>query len=53
MQGNYSSVSSRLMSKMGYQPGTGLGKEKQGRVDIVPMSNQRARRGLGLQIKVS
>jgi len=38
---------------MGYEPGTGLGRTGQGRVNIVPMSNQRARRGLGLKLKVS
>nr|XP_002121619.3 cap-specific mRNA (nucleoside-2'-O-)-methyltransferase 1 [Ciona intestinalis] len=47
----YSSVANKMMRKMGYQPGTGLGREKQGRVDIVPASEQRGRRGLGLKIK--
>ena len=41
-----------MMSKMGYEPGKGLGANKQGRFDIVPMSTQRARRGLGLKVQV-
>ena len=36
---------------MGYQKGLGLGKNQQGRADIVEASQQRGRRGLGLHIK--
>lgn len=36
---------------MGYKEGTGLGKNAQGRVDIVEASMQRGRRGLGLTVK--
>ena len=36
---------------MGYQKGKGLGKNEQGRVDIVEASKQRGRRGLGLHFK--
>ena len=35
---------------MGYVEGKGLGKNEQGRVDIVESSKQRGRRGLGLQL---
>ena len=35
---------------MGYKEGKGLGKEQQGRTEIVEASNQRGRRGLGLKI---
>jgi len=43
----YSSQAERMMSKMGYQSGTGLGKAAQGRVEPVTVSTQRGRRGLG------
>ena len=35
---------------MGYIEGKGLGKNEQGRVDIIESSKQRGRRGLGLQL---
>lgn len=40
----------RMMAKMGYKSGTGLGKAGQGRIEPVELSTQRGRRGLGLRI---
>ena len=37
-------------AKMGFQQGRGLGKYEQGRVEIVEMSKQKGRRGLGLSL---
>ena len=36
---------------MGYQKGKGLGKDQQGRVNIVEASKQRGRRGLGMHLQ--
>uniref|UniRef100_A0AAY4B3L1 Cap-specific mRNA (nucleoside-2'-O-)-methyltransferase 1 n=1 Tax=Denticeps clupeoides TaxID=299321 RepID=A0AAY4B3L1_9TELE len=47
----YNSVSQKLMAKMGFRVGEGLGKFGQGRKDIVEASTQRGRRGLGLTLK--
>uniref|UniRef100_UPI00398EE298 cap-specific mRNA (nucleoside-2'-O-)-methyltransferase 1-like n=1 Tax=Pristiophorus japonicus TaxID=55135 RepID=UPI00398EE298 len=47
----YNSVSQKLMAKMGYREGEGLGKFSQGRKEIVEASLQRGRRGLGLKLK--
>ncbi|XP_067884484.1 cap-specific mRNA (nucleoside-2'-O-)-methyltransferase 1 isoform X2 [Heterodontus francisci] len=47
----YNSVSQKLMAKMGYREGEGLGKFGQGRKEIVEASMQRGRRGLGLKLK--
>ncbi|XP_032804028.1 cap-specific mRNA (nucleoside-2'-O-)-methyltransferase 1 isoform X2 [Petromyzon marinus] len=46
----YNSVSQRLMAKMGFREGEGLGKHGQGRKEIVEASTQRGRRGLGLTL---
>ena len=46
--GHYSSAAERMMAKMGYKSGSGLGKLGQGRVEPVGLSRQRGRRGLGL-----
>ncbi|KAJ7404288.1 Cap-specific mRNA (nucleoside-2'-O-)-methyltransferase 1 [Willisornis vidua] len=47
----YNSVSQKLMAKMGFREGEGLGKYGQGRKDIVEASNQKGRRGFGLTLK--
>ncbi|XP_037002106.2 cap-specific mRNA (nucleoside-2'-O-)-methyltransferase 1 isoform X3 [Artibeus jamaicensis] len=47
----YNSVSRKLMAKMGFKEGEGLGKHNQGRKDIVEASNQKGRRGLGLTLQ--
>uniref|UniRef100_A0A671RP14 Cap-specific mRNA (nucleoside-2'-O-)-methyltransferase 1 n=1 Tax=Sinocyclocheilus anshuiensis TaxID=1608454 RepID=A0A671RP14_9TELE len=47
----YNRVSQKLMAKMGFREGEGLGKFGQGRKEIVETSTQRGRRGLGLTLK--
>ncbi|GAA6076549.1 cap-specific mRNA (nucleoside-2'-O-)-methyltransferase 1 isoform X1, partial [Tachysurus ichikawai] len=47
----YNSVSQKLMAKMGFKEGEGLGKFGQGRKEIVEASTQRGRRGLGLMLE--
>ncbi|XP_068088782.1 cap-specific mRNA (nucleoside-2'-O-)-methyltransferase 1 [Hyperolius riggenbachi] len=47
----FNSVSQKLMAKMGFREGEGLGKYGQGRKEIVETSNQKGRRGLGLILK--
>lgn len=47
----YSDFAQKMMARMGYKKGKGLGKNESGRTDIVEASNQRGRRGLGLKLK--
>lgn len=49
LSGDYSEKSKRMMSKMGFKPGKGLGKFEHGRVEPVEASTQKGRRGLGLR----
>jgi len=49
--GNYSSAAERMMAKMGYESGAGLGRVGQGIMEPVGISSQKGRRGLGLVLK--
>ncbi|XP_047739805.1 cap-specific mRNA (nucleoside-2'-O-)-methyltransferase 1 [Hyalella azteca] len=44
---HYSSISQKLMNKMGYEEGRGLGASQSGRLEPVEASHQKGRRGLG------
>lgn len=45
------SVAEKLMLKLGYEKGKGLGKNLQGISEPIAASNQKGRRGLGLELK--
>lgn len=47
---SYTEKAKRMMALMGYQAGKGLGKNQQGRTEIVEASKQKGRRGLGLHL---
>ncbi|XP_021362611.1 cap-specific mRNA (nucleoside-2'-O-)-methyltransferase 1-like [Mizuhopecten yessoensis] len=47
---SYTEKAKRMMALMGYQAGKGLGKNEQGRTEIVEASKQKGRRGLGLRL---
>ena len=46
--GQYSRQAERMMAKMGYKAGGGLGRDGQGHAEPVALSTQRGREGLGL-----
>ena len=46
--GQYSCQAERMMAKMGYKAGGGLGRDGQGHAEPVALSTQRGREGLGL-----
>ncbi|CAG0880869.1 unnamed protein product [Cyprideis torosa] len=43
----YSGVARKMMEKMGYKSGKGLGRLEQGRADIIPTVKTKGRKGLG------
>ena len=43
-------IGKRMMSRMGYKEGQGLGKDSQGNVEPIEQSKQKGRRGLGFQL---
>lgn len=49
---SYIDKTQRMMEKMGYHPGTGLGKHSQGRVEPIELFLQRGRRGFGHSVPI-
>ena len=43
----YSTQAVKIMNKMGYKKGKGLGKEEQGRLEPIPQEGNKGRQGLG------
>ena len=47
LRNEYSTQAVKIMSKMGYKKGKGLGKREQGRLERIPQESNKGRQGLG------